>query len=70
MTLVTLLLTECSTYPAVVGEEDGVALDVSVDHTLRVEDRQRLQDGQADRGDLLLVHPAEQNRTERLTLSC
>lgn len=47
------------TYAAIVGEEDGVALDVSVDHALRVEDGQRLQDRQAHGGDLLLVHPDE-----------
>lgn len=45
------------TYPAVVSQEDGVALDVSVDHALSVQDRQRLEDGQTHRGDLLLVHP-------------
>lgn len=41
------------------SEEDGVALDVPVDHTLRVEDRQCLQDGQTHGGNLLLVHPEE-----------
>lgn len=45
------------TYTAVVSEEDGVALDVPVDHALRVQDRQRLQDGETHSGDLLFVHP-------------
>lgn len=43
------------------SEEDGVALDVSVDHTLRVEDRQRLQDRQTHGGNLLFVHPGERS---------
>ena len=45
------------TYPAVVGEKDGVALDVSVDHSLGVQNGQSLQDRQTHRSDLLLVHP-------------
>lgn len=49
---------QCGTYAAIVSEEDGVTLDVSVDHTLSVEHSQRLQDRQTHRGDLLLVHPA------------
>ena len=46
------------TYAAVMREEDGVTLDVSVDDALSVEDRQGLQDRQTHGGDLLLVHPA------------
>lgn len=29
----------CGPYPAIMSEKDGVTLDVSVDHTLCVEDR-------------------------------
>lgn len=50
---------ECGTYPAIMSEENGVTLYVSVNHTLCVEDRQRLQDRQTHCGNLLLVHPAE-----------
>lgn len=50
------------TYPAVMSEEDGVTLDVSVDHTLCVEDRQRLQDRQTHCSYLFLVHPGEGRR--------
>lgn len=52
----------CGTYPSIMSEEDGVTLDVSVDHTLCVEDRQRLQDRQTHCGNLLLVHPGEGRR--------
>lgn len=41
------------------SEEDGVALNVPVDHTLRVQDRQCLQDRKTHGGNLLLVHPEE-----------
>lgn len=44
-------------YPPVQGEQDGVALDVSVDHTLRVQVRQRPQDPLTDCRYLLLVQP-------------
>lgn len=54
---------ESATYPTVVSEKDGVALYVSVDDALGVEDRQRLKDGDAHRGYLLLVH-SEENNTE------
>ena len=47
------------------SEEDGVTLYVSVDHTLCVEDRQRLQDRQTYCGNLLLVHPEEGKRDNR-----
>lgn len=47
------------------GEEDGVALNVSVDHALRVEDRQCLQDRQTYSRNLLLVHPEEGRRHRR-----
>lgn len=50
---------DAGTYPAIMSEEDGITLDVPVDHTLCVEDRQRLQDRQTHCGDLLLVHPGE-----------
>lgn len=53
-------LQKCSTYPSVMSEEDGVTLYVSMDHTLCVKDRQRLQDGQTHCGDLLLIHPADE----------
>ena len=52
------------TDPAVAGEQDGVTLDVSVDHALRVQVGQRPQDRQTHRGNLLLVHPAERITTE------
>lgn len=45
------------THPPVAGEKDGVALDVPVDDALVVQVGQGSQDGQADGGDLLLVHP-------------
>ncbi len=45
------------THPSVAGEQDGVALDVSVYDALCVQVRQRLQHRQTDRGDLLLIHP-------------
>lgn len=53
-----------ATYPAIMSQQDGVALDVSVDHALSVQDRQRLQHRQTHGGDLLLVHPAESNRNQ------
>lgn len=34
-------------HPAVVGQQDGVTLDVPVDHALGVEHRQGLQHGEA-----------------------
>lgn len=58
----------CGTYPSIMSEEDGVALDVSVDHTLCVEDRQRLQDRQTHGGDLLFVHPAERMGTHDMSV--
>lgn len=58
----------CGTYPSIMSEEDGVALDVSVDHTLCVEDRQRLQDRQTHGGNLLLVHPAERRGTRDMSV--
>lgn len=45
-------------YPAVTGQEDGVALDVAVDDALSVQVAQSPQHRQAHRRDLLLVHPA------------
>lgn len=42
------------------SEEDGVALYVSVDNALCVEDRQRFQDRQTHGGNLLLVHPGKE----------
>ncbi len=45
------------THPSVAGEQDGVALDVSVYDALCVQVRQRLQHRQTDGGDLLLIHP-------------
>lgn len=53
---------QCGTYPAIMSEEDGVALYVSVDDTLCVEDRQCLQDRQTHRRNLLLVHPGRDRR--------
>lgn len=44
-------------HPAVVGQQNGVALDVPVDDALGVEHRQGLQHSQAHGSDLLLVHP-------------
>lgn len=46
------------THPAIVGQQDGVTLDVAVDDTLGVEYRQRLEHCQAHGGNLFLVHPA------------
>lgn len=46
------------THPAIVGQQDGVTLDVTVDDTLGVEHRQCLKHSQAHGGNLLLVHPA------------
>lgn len=48
---------KCGSYPAIMSKENGVTLYVSVNHTLCVEDRQRLQDRQTHGGNLLLVHP-------------
>lgn len=45
------------THPPIAGEKDGVAFDVAVDDALVVQVGQSSQDGQADGGDLLLVHP-------------
>lgn len=44
-------------YPSVQRQEDGVALDVSVDDALRVKVGQRLQHRLAHRRDLLFVQP-------------
>lgn len=57
------------TYSAVMSKENGVTLNVSVDHTLRVEDRQCLQDRQADCSNLFLVHPEEGRRQVSFCLS-
>lgn len=46
-----------SPHPAVMGQQDRVALDVPVDDALGVEHRQGLQHCQAHGRDLLLVHP-------------
>ena len=50
------------TDPAIVGEQDGVTLDVSVDDALRVEDGQCLEHRHTHRRYLLLVHPRERER--------
>lgn len=62
-------LQKCSTYPSIMSEEDGVALYVSMNHTLCVKDRQRLQDRQTHCGDLLLIHPADKQRHQFLWFS-
>lgn len=49
------------------SEEDGVALDVPVDHTLSVQDRQCLQDGKTHGGNLLLVHPEEEQTNKDMS---
>lgn len=51
------------THASVAGEQDGVALDVSVNDALRVEVRQRLQHRQTNGGDLLLIHPVNETHT-------
>ena len=56
------------THPAIMGQQDRVTLDVTVDDTLGVEHSQRLKHSQAHGGDLFLVHPAraeEQLGTQR-----
>lgn len=45
------------THPAIVGQQDGVTLDVTVDDALGVEHSQRLEHSQAHGSNLLLVHP-------------
>lgn len=52
----TLLL---CTYPAITGQENGVALDVPVDDSLRVQVGQSPQHRQTHGGNLLLVHPED-----------
>lgn len=54
------------TYTAIMSEKDGVTLNVSVDNTLFVEDRQGFQDRQAHRSNLLLVHPENGTQTSLL----
>lgn len=44
-------------YPAIEGQQDGVALDVPVDDTLGVQVSQGLQHGLAHGGNLLLIQP-------------
>lgn len=51
-------------YPAVTGQEDGVALDVAVDDALSVQVAQSPQHRQAHRRDLLLVHPGGDTNTD------
>lgn len=46
-------------YPAVEGQQDGVALDVPVYDALGVQVSQGLQHGLAHSGDLLLVQPGQ-----------
>lgn len=58
------------TYTAIMSEKDGVTLNVSVDNTLFVEDRQGFQDRQAHRSNLLLVHPESRWRQNKHRHHC
>lgn len=52
-------------YPAIQGQQDGVALDVPVYDALGVQVRQGLQHGLAHSGDLLLVQPGQGRQGHR-----
>ena len=55
---------ECiRTHSTVVREEYGVGLDVAVNHSVLMQEAERLQARLAHRRDLLLVHPAAATTT-------
>lgn len=54
-------------YPAITGQENGVALYVPVNDTLRVQVGQGPQHRQTHSGDLLLVHPVRTHTQQQLT---